>query len=399
MIVTGQQPAVGGGPLYSLIKAAHALALGRARGEPAFFWCASEDHDLGEANHADVQLRDGTIRRFTADLGPGRASLRFRPVQSWWEGFVAHLERHLGPGLGAAFVRAHDPRPGEGMGAWMCRLMGDLLPGLETAEAFALRPRWKDALERSLRAWPVAALAGLRARLLAEGAADAFGELAEAPVFHDLAGGREPLTAAQALALLPEGLADISPGAALRPVLQQAALPCTAYVGGPGELAYHRFIAPVYAAAGVTAPELIPRASLTLLPGWCARAFDRRGIAPTDTVTDPPAVDENGRLTTLDALIAGLATDPAFAGSARRLQGERQHLAARLARQARRVADQPSAGLLRAWLMPRGQRQERTQCLLQAIWEHGPGLAQHLVGEAALAGPGGHRYVRLDHQR
>jgi hypothetical protein len=52
LVVTGQQPAVGGGPLYTLVKVAHAVSLARALGAAAggvapLFWCASEDHDLG----------------------------------------------------------------------------------------------------------------------------------------------------------------------------------------------------------------------------------------------------------------------------------------------------------------------------------------------------------------
>jgi len=61
-IVTGQQPALGGGPLFTLAKTAHAVAVARhlsATGTPAVpvFWCASEDHDRGEADHADLIAR------------------------------------------------------------------------------------------------------------------------------------------------------------------------------------------------------------------------------------------------------------------------------------------------------------------------------------------------------
>lgn len=394
MIVTGQQPAVGGGPLYTLVKVAHAMALGTARGEPVLFWCASEDHDLGEAGHADLVRRDGRIHRCASDLGGGRASLRFRPARLWWDGLIGQATANLGPGAGSAFLRAHAPLADEGMGAWLCRLLAALFPGLQTAEAHTLRPRWGGALERALDHWPVAELAELRGRLLAEGAADAFGALDAPPLFRDLPQGRDPLTVAEARALLPAGLGDVSPGAALRPVLQQAALPCTAYVGGPGELAYHRFITPVYAALGVNRPELVPRCSLTLLPAWFSRECARRGCAPEEipTQTDhPPAHD--GRLAALDAAIALLGDEPRLAGSARRLRSERSHLARRLARIERSGRGLLPIGMLQAWLSPRGVRQERTMSLFQAIWEFGQGLAPLLVREAAAAAPGEHRYL------
>src|SRR5690242_9494701 len=73
-VIVGQQPAVGDGPLYTLVKAAHAVAVAallQERGQPAeaLFWCASEDHDLGEAGHADLVLRDGRIERVAHGLG------------------------------------------------------------------------------------------------------------------------------------------------------------------------------------------------------------------------------------------------------------------------------------------------------------------------------------------
>ncbi len=393
MIVTGQQPAVGGGPLYTLVKIAHAVALGRARNEPVLFWCASEDHDLGEAGHADIIRRDGTITRFTGDLGGGRASLRFRPANRWWPGLLAHVEREVGPGLGAEFLRRHAPEADEGMGAWLCRLVAVLFPGIETVEAYVLRPRWAAAMARALSAWPAGELAALRTHLLASGAADAFGDLAEPPLFHDLANGRVAVDRVTA-ATIP--LADLSPGAALRPILQQAALPCTAYVGGPGELAYHRFITPLYAALGVARPELIPRASLTLVPGWCARALAGHGLtAETADQVQAAAALSDPRLAPLDAVIANLAADPALAGSARRLARERAHLARRLQRLAERRAGRMPLGSLRAYLSPRGARQERTMSLIQALWEHGPGLAQVLVAQAATCAPGEHRFIAL----
>jgi hypothetical protein len=393
VIVTGQQPAVGGGPLYTLVKVAHAMALGRARGEEVLFWCASEDHDLGEAGHADVLRRDGSIQRFTADLGPGRASLRFRAADAWWSGLLAHLRTHLGPGPGEGFLLSTAPQPGEGMGRWQARLLAALFPGLKVAEAHELRPRWGEAMQRALDAWPVAALAELRAELLAGGAADAFGALDEAPLFHDVASGRRAVTSAEARAL---PLVELSPGAALRPILQQAALSCTTYVGGPGELAYHRFLTPLYGALGVTRPELVPRVSLTLVPSWLGR-----GVTVADDAVLPlaetsvPAETPDVRLAALDAAIVGLSADSQLAGSLRRLAGERAHLARRLQRLAQRRAGRLSLGVANAYLLPRGQRQERTLSLCQALWEHGPGIAGVLQAAAAQRQPGQHAFIRL----
>ncbi len=61
-VLTGQQVALFGGPLFTLFKAATALARARtasASGQPhaAVFWLATEDHDFEEINHVSFPAR------------------------------------------------------------------------------------------------------------------------------------------------------------------------------------------------------------------------------------------------------------------------------------------------------------------------------------------------------
>ena len=407
-IVTGQQPAVGGGPLYTLVKTAHVIAAARTMGDHAIplFWCASEDHDVGEASHADVITRDGRIHRFTGDLGNGRASLRFRPARLWWDALWTHCQERLGNGIGSAWLEQQQPIDDENMGAWTCRLMTALFSrhGLVCVEGHHLRPLWTTTMQRALTTWPMADLTSLRQRLLAEGALDAFGPLDQPPVFSDHADGRTALSVAEAQALLITDPTALSPGAALRPILQQAALPALAYVGGPGELAYHRFIMPLYEGLGVCAPRLIPRCSLTLVPSWVERGAERWQVI-LDALTGQPPSDSltsDAILSGLDAALIALAEQPAAKVEERRINAgiirikrERDRLAASLERAHRQQRERPAWGALQGWLRPRGERQERTLSLFQALWEFGPGIADRLVDAAALSGPGMHRLVSL----
>ncbi len=415
-VVTGQQPAFGGGPLYSLVKTAHALALARRLGTVglpsiALFWCASEDHDLGEAGHADLILRDGSIRRLPGALGGGSASLRHRPAAATWKTLLEGCREHLGAGLGAGWLEARQPLPDEGYGAWLCRLMAALFArhGLLCVEGHQLRPLWTTTLGRALAAWPVAALAAQRARRLADGGGDAFGDLAAPPLFADRPDGRSALEPAAASALLAQAPLELSPGAALRPVLQQAALPCVAYVAGPGELAYHHLIAPLYAALGVPRPTLVRRCSLTLVPGWVERAAHAWGATPEQILAGGAAPlvagdDPAALLSGLEDTLAALADHAAQLTEGQRarlvtgiaaLRRTQARLAASLGRGARQAAGRPAWGALHAYLAPRGLPQERSMSLFQAIWEHGPGLADRLVDEAAEAAPGAQRLVAL----
>ena len=407
-IVTGQQPAVGGGPLYTLVKTAHVIAAARAMGEQAMplFWCASEDHDVGEASHADVVTRDGRIHRFTGTLGSGRASLRFRPTRLWWDALWAHCEEHLGNGLGSAWLKQQQPIDNESMGTWTCRLMTALFAryGLVCVEGHHLRPLWTATMQRALTTWPMADLASLRQRLLTEGSQDAFGPLDQPPVFSDRADGRTAVSVAEAQTLLITDSTVLSPGAALRPILQQVALPALAYVGGPGELAYHRFIMPLYEALGVCAPRLVPRCSLTLVPSWVERGAERWQVT-LDALTGQPPTDSSTSATVLsglDAALIALAEQSTAKTEQRRINAgiirikrERDRLAASLERAHRQQRERPAWGALQGWLRPRGAPQERSLSLFQALWEFGPGIADRLVDAAALSEPGMHEFVSL----
>jgi hypothetical protein len=293
------------------------------------------------------------------------------------------------------------------MGAWTCRLMAALFArhGLVCVEGHLLRPLWNTPLRRAIDAWPARELAELRQRLLADGHPDAFGPLDQPPLFADRAQGRSALTPAEAAALLAGESPVISPGAALRPILQQAALPALAYIGGPGELAYHRFIAPLYHALAVPAPGLVPRCSLTLVPPWVERGAARWGVAVAELAGSPLASPQpccSTELAALDAAIDGVerASDapdlrPRLEAGAARLRRERGRLAASLARAERKRLERPAWGALDGWLHPGGERQERVLSLFQAVWDFGPGIADVLVSAASRTPAGGHAYLSL----
>ncbi len=402
-VVTGQQPALGGGPLYTLAKVAHAVALARdlaQEGQPAqaVFWCASEDHDLGEANHADLVGDDGALTRVANNLGGGRASLSHRAASHGWEALTRALARRWPSAVGAEFLHAHAPRADEGLGAWLCRLLGAAFgPEVACIEAWRLRPLWGAAMQAALTRWPAEALARRRAELLQDGWHDAFGSLAEPPVFDDDAAGRKRLGVPEARALAAADPGRLSPGAALRPVLQQVALPAAIYVGGPAELSYHRVIQPLYGALGARPPALVPRMQVLLVGARAASACAAWGVDPCavePTSAQPALSGEDAGLDDalrgLDAAIQAITAraDAALAGRLGALLRARASLARGIARQRRHRAGLPPFALVRDTLCPRGKPQERVMSLAQALWCHGPGLAATLVARARGIAPG-----------
>ncbi|MFW5845996.1 MAG: bacillithiol biosynthesis protein BshC, partial [Planctomycetota bacterium] len=172
VVVTGQQPALGGGPLYTVIKAAQTVALAEALREQGFdcvpvFWCASEDHDAGEADHADLIHADGRVQRIHSRWTRTGASSRFQAADGAWR-TLCDAGRRLPGQLGAAWLQRLAPREDEDLGSWCCRLLSRLFADspLVCLQAHQLRPLWRDRIGHIQEHWPSAELAARRQALL-----------------------------------------------------------------------------------------------------------------------------------------------------------------------------------------------------------------------------------------
>jgi uncharacterized protein YllA (UPF0747 family) len=127
VVITGQQPGLFGGPLYTLSKAV-AVALWaerlRAAGEPAIalFWMATEDHDFRESSQASFFTSQG-LR--TVDLGEDREPL------------VPVGLRALGPEVSRSLAELRESIPGERYGQWLEQIAGWYTPEATFGEAFA----------------------------------------------------------------------------------------------------------------------------------------------------------------------------------------------------------------------------------------------------------------------
>ena len=98
------------------------------------------------------------------------------------------------------------------------------------------------------------------------------------------------MSASEAVRELEANPADWSPGALLRPVVQDALLPTAAYVGGPAEIAYHAQIGACYSHFGVPRPVILPRPSATLVEPAQARALEAEGLQLAELQADPEAL-------------------------------------------------------------------------------------------------------------
>ncbi|UCF09634.1 MAG: bacillithiol biosynthesis BshC, partial [Candidatus Bipolaricaulota bacterium] len=278
-VITGQQVGFLGGPAYSAYKIVTALRLASELTSrlgvavvPAF-WMATQDHDLGEVSRCHALGADGEITavRFDWD-GGGRpiAALPLTPeVRSAYE---QYLQVAFAPGQRARIAALTEAGPDDDYCLWHARILARLF---SSRGLVVVDPSRLDTPSRPFYERVCASPDGIRVALEAGGDAVASAGY-PLPLPLDRAGRlfvekgngrRTRLSAADraACARIRSGDWRASPDAALRPLLADSLLPVIADVLGPGEIAYHALLSPLYRLFDVPQPVPVPRLSCTLV--------------------------------------------------------------------------------------------------------------------------------------
>jgi len=455
-VVTGQQVALFGGPLLTLLKAATAIRKAQdatrvsGREHVPIFWLASEDHDLAEVDQvallektavetlrlglkADVPAPVGGLRvdggsedgrvRLEAALERAEELLAFAPICQTlrecypWDAKLAGAFGRLLTKVFAEFglvVIDAASRAAHALGATVLRAAIERAEELEAA-----------LLERSREL----EAAGYHAQVLvAKGHSLLF-------LIDDVSGARLPLRrvgegwkagarsyeTAELLAILEAAPERLSPNALLRPVMQDAILPTAAYVGGPAEIAYFAQSAVVYEKILGRVTPVLPRLSATLVEPAVAAVLAAHELEFLKVVEAKTAEElgirmgarampiegkrkiaaagnaMDAELTALTEYMSSLSADLGRAAgvSASKMRYQMN----RLRRMAARFEVQKQASLSKQALavmlslLPEGHLQER---LLGGVWflARYEGLAKLLVEHAGQECPG-HRVIYL----
>ena len=334
VVVTGQQVGLFLGPLYTLHKAATAVARARLvaerTGRPCIplFWLQTEDHDHAEIASAALHAPGGPRTLSLPAEAPDeqRISLADRLLPPELEGLCAELSALLAPlrhGAEVAALVQEYYRPGRSPGAAFGGLLADLFSGSglvvldprteaisrlaapvlraaldrhdEVSQALSQRAAQLAAAgyQEQVRTRPEASLvffhprgaAGPRYRLVREGPGE--WSTPEGKISHAALLARQE---AEPLAF--------STSALLRPLVQDTLLPTCAYLGGPAECTYFAQLPPLYALLGVRLPLIAPRARLQLVDEAAAALLTKLGLGEQDL--------DLGR----DALLARLVQRP-----------------------------------------------------------------------------------------
>lgn len=312
-VVTGQQVALFGGPLFSIYKALTAIKLATEfthAGEDCVpvFWLATEDHDLAEVNHVTLLGADGNLVPFTTPAhGPGDAPMSAVHFGPEIEAQTEEAARLLGDSEAAGFLR-QSYRDGETPGSAFAKLFSRLFQHSGVILIDASDPELHLLAESVYRAAALAAsdlddallergkeleAAGYHAQVKVTSSSTllfALRDGSRVPV-HRANGGfsiaGEKLSAEELQGRIRQRPREFSANVLLRPVIEDYLLPTLAYVGGPAEIAYFAQAAVVYEELLGRVTPILPRLSATLVEPRIQRLLERYGISPAEFFIDP----------------------------------------------------------------------------------------------------------------
>lgn len=416
IVVTGQQPGLMGGPLFTFHKVATAIRLCRAiNAEPGgprvvpLYWNHSDDHDLDEANRLFLVNQTQDVQRFRLDLPHSSQPLRNIGVGRDVDRLLAEIDpllpqsEHRDWALGMCKPR----HPDETLGDQQARILFETF-GRHGLLVIEPRDLPTEAFEPLSRWWAKSNDVREKVKQTCDDLADVGIDVTLDPaatMMFDLTGGhREPLADGESAGRAQ----DLSPGVLLRPLWQDACLPTIAFVVGPGELAYLCAVASLYRTLGVPQPVFVPRASLTLVEPTMQRLLSRFSLDLPDLDQPPEKLAEkylkndegDGIEDALDTLQARLrgeldaigqrlgaldasllsALDRARTKSLEEIERLQQKI--RNSRQNREGTGIKQLRRLCSTLRPRSRIQERVLGPLPYLATYGPALADALIDAA-----------------
>ena len=422
VVSTGQQAALFGGPLYTLVKALGALgvadSLEQMTGIPSVpvFWAATDDADYEEARWATVALAGGTRTLRLPDAprpGVAMSTMRMPGVEELVDELAAACGSVADSTPLDVVRRSYTSRATLG-NAYVSQLRALLEPlGIAVLDAShpAVRRTAEPVIGRALEKAPAVEQA-LRARYEAIRAAGYAPQVEHLPglslVFAtDTNGEKQRVPIGDATeARRRQPIESLSPNVLLRPLVERTIMPSAAYIAGPGELAYFAQVSAAAAALDVPAPLALPRWSATILEPRIERLLARLGVS-REELRDRHAVETRLARAALPDDVAeslthlrrNIESDIAALEVADRdnivpsasLQGLRRALLHRLERAERRYVagiKRHEAELMReiatvaAALYPDGMRQERVLNFVPFIARYGAPLLHEMRAQA-----------------
>ncbi len=291
-VIGGQQAGFLGGPVYTLYKIITTIRLAELLERELhvkvvpLFWLASDDHDFTEINRGYLLKQDGEVGAVSfAWEERGRPISDLPLTEDVLHSYQTYFDTLPASPNCSSVKKLFAPQPKENYCAWHARIWLRLFSnrGLVLVDPSVLRSpastffrtvlEEQEAIQQHLREAATSlsdagyepALSPDRAGRLFTLDSDGRRVRVKAPFDH-----------------LPEVMKHperYSADVALRPLLSDTLLPSVASVLGPGEIAYHAMLKPLYRLFRLPQPVLFPRKSYTVLAQKEADLIARYGTS------------------------------------------------------------------------------------------------------------------------
>jgi bacillithiol biosynthesis cysteine-adding enzyme BshC len=326
VVITGQQPGIFTGPLYTIYKAVTAIRLARKvaedTGRPCVpvFWVGGDDHDFEEVREVGLLTKHNTrlnLRFDPADHLDGAPMYRVDTEASLQE--LIDLASAEAPGSeyadGVKAMLESTLENATSLAHWFALLMARLfedtelcifVPHLAAGRTGAV-PILRREIEHPLKTTALANEGG--AALIAAGyEAQVEKGQDECSFFLEMGGRRRKVlytdgrfhipeekmscTQEEMLTMLETSPERFTPNVVLRPVVQQALFPAAAYVAGPGEIAYWAQLRAVFDHMDQPMPVVYPRSRAVLTSIKLNKLLKKYGFSVEDLYAAPDALQD-----------------------------------------------------------------------------------------------------------
>ncbi len=445
IVITGQQPGLFGGPLYTLSKAVAAQLWAEnleSQGQPAvaLFWMATEDHDFKESAGAGFFTPTGPVE---VSLGQDQEPL------------VPVGLRQLGPEIDRVFEELADAVPGQRFADWLQTLRAWYRPDETFGDAFAqlmthllgerspllidaMLPELKQAQKPLFRKMvqqrsEISAAFGERDKVLEQRghALQIRPQQGTSPLFvlHEnqrrrvvwKPDGRVGLRGVESFDEPVEWLLEtieteplrVSPGARARVAIQDALFGTDLLILGPGELSYLPQAIPLYELFEISPPTVVLRPQAIVLEGHQTDKLEKSGISLEEFTSTALNLDKaladseeteflefagEGLESLLDPLLRealeiDVSLEKAWTKTRDQMQRALQAFSNRVTAAASRrdEAVRLRAESLRQTCLPLGKGQERVIASAHFPGKHGERFVEALFDQLEL----GPRYLRV----
>lgn len=317
VVLTGQQPGIFTGPLYTIYKALGVCLLSQRLTEELkvpvvpVFWVGAEDHDYQEINHVYLPTAQGPAKVELSYQPQGRPSVGAISLPYETQDVLKNLLDHC-PGDYYQVLVEKITGITEGsrsISHWFASLMSWLFEDFGLVMADGMHPGFRqmqspfiqrvlennEEIEREfLRGYDGIQKLGFSSQV------EYIPRRANLFIYHErnrvalyrdgdnFANRDSSLrwSKGELISLAAKNPDIFSLNVVIKPVAQDMMFPLVAYLAGPGELGYYALFKHLYSFMGGKMPVIYPRPSITLVEPRALKYFDKFNINPREFIED-----------------------------------------------------------------------------------------------------------------